>query len=198
MAVIKFFRKISFHVNKFIFWLEHAKAFKEYHYSSTIQSSLRIGGHKYISIGKNTFIHSKVWLEVYRLDNPNPLLQIGNRTTIGNFNQITSVNRVVIKDSVLIADGVYIADNAHNYMRIDIPINDQGLMQKREVIIEDGAWIGRNAVIIGASIGKNSIIGANSVVTHDVPDYCIAAGIPAKIIKRYNFDTGTWDPEKLK
>lgn len=62
------------------------------------------------------------------------------------------------------------------------------------VIISDGTWIGTNAVIVGnVKIGKNCVIGANSVVTKDIPDYCIAAGIPARIIKRYNIETHSWE-----
>jgi acetyltransferase-like isoleucine patch superfamily enzyme len=191
--VITFSRKVIFHVKKFFFWIEHARRFGKYDYSSTIQSPLRIGGHKFISIGKKSFIHSMSWLEVYVVNNQNPVLQIGDNTIIGNFNQITAVNSVIIKNSVLIADGVYIADNSHGYQRIDIPIIEQGIEERKSVVIEDGAWIGRNVTILGSRIGRNSIVGANSVVTADVPDYCIAAGIPAKIIKRYNFATAKWE-----
>ena len=60
--------------------------------------------------------------------------------------------------------------------------------------IGDGSWLGTHVVIAGnVKIGKHCVIGANSVVTKDIPDYCVAAGIPAKIIKKYNFDTCTWD-----
>jgi acetyltransferase-like isoleucine patch superfamily enzyme len=191
--VITFFRKVIFHLKKFLFWLEHGRRFEKYDYSSTIQDPLRIRGHKFISIGKKSFIHSMSWLEVYVVNNQSPVLEIGDNTTIGNFNQITAVNKVIIKNSVLIADGVYIADNTHAYQRIDVPIVQQGFEEKQAVVIEDGVWIGRNAIILGASIGKNSIVGANSVVTTDVPDYSIAAGIPAKVIKRYNFQTQKWE-----
>ena len=60
--------------------------------------------------------------------------------------------------------------------------------------IGDGSWLGTHVVIAGnVKIGKHCVIGANSVVTKDIPDYCVAVGIPAKIIKKYNFDTCTWD-----
>lgn len=61
------------------------------------------------------------------------------------------------------------------------------------VVIGDGSWLGKNVVVIGnVSIGKNCVIAANSVVTKDVPDYSIAAGIPARVIKRYDFDRKEW------
>lgn len=60
-------------------------------------------------------------------------------------------------------------------------------------MIGDGSWLGKNVVVIGnVSIGKNCVIAANSVVTKDVPDYSIAAGIPARVIKRYDFDRKEW------
>lgn len=65
---------------------------------------------------------------------------------------------------------------------------DQGIVQKgQKVSIGDGSYIGINAVIVGnVKIGKHCVIGANSVVTKDVPDYCVAVGSPAKVVKRYN------------
>jgi acetyltransferase-like isoleucine patch superfamily enzyme len=195
--IIKFFRRAVFHAKKILFWLEHGRRFKKYDYSSTIYDAIRINGHKHISIGKKVFIHSGVWLEVYMGRNRNPLLEIGDNTAIGNFNQITAINKVIIKEFVLIADGVYIADNTHEYSRTDVPIIEQGIEEKKSVTIERGAWIGRNAIILGASVGKNSVVGANSVVIQDVPDYCVAAGAPAKIIKRFDFNERIWKPENI-
>ena len=73
---------------------------------------------------------------------------------------------------------------------------NQGILIKDNdsVIIDEGTWIGTKTTIIGnVHIGKHCVIGANSVVTKDIPDYCVAAGIPAKIIKRYNFETNCWE-----
>jgi len=103
---------------------------------------------------------------------------------------------VIIGKKVLTADHVFISDHLHNYSDPGTPIMDQPILFKGQVIIGDGAWLGQNVCIIGASVGKNSIIGANSVVTKDIPDYCVAAGIPAKVIKEYNFKTKQW--EKVK
>ena len=64
--------------------------------------------------------------------------------------------------------------------------------QVENVIIGDGTWLGENVCVIGAKIGKNCVIGANSVVTKDIPDYCVAVGVPAKIIKRYCFENNKW------
>lgn len=73
-----------------------------------------------------------------------------------------------------------------------MPIIKQEIIQLSPIKINSGAWIGENVCIIGANIGKNSVIGSNSVVTKDIPDFCIAVGSPAKVIKRYSFEKQEW------
>ena len=62
----------------------------------------------------------------------------------------------------------------------------------RSVSIGDGSWIGENVCILGANIGKHSVIGANSVVLQDIPDYCVAVGSPARVVRKYDFETKKW------
>ncbi|HHQ4611724.1 MULTISPECIES: DapH/DapD/GlmU-related protein [Aeromonas] len=59
--------------------------------------------------------------------------------------------------------------------------------------IGDNVWIGEGVSIVGASIGRNSVVGANSVVTHDIPEYSVAVGSPARVIKQYNFEMKRWE-----
>ncbi|HEY0895880.1 MAG TPA: DapH/DapD/GlmU-related protein, partial [Sphingobacteriaceae bacterium] len=67
-------------------------------------------------------------------------------------------------------------------------------VQVRPVVISDNVWVGANAVITpGVTIGKHVVIGAGSVVTHDIPDYSVAVGIPARVVKKYNFDLKSWE-----
>ena len=76
------------------------------------------------------------------------------------------------------------------------PIKGQGIDMKPDahIIIDEGTWLGTKVTVVGkVHIGKHCIIGANSVVTKDIPDYCVVAGIPARIIKRYNFSTQQWE-----
>ena len=86
---------------------------------------------------------------------------------------------------MLLSPNVYITDCDHEYRNIDIPVIDQGIVQKgQKVLIGDGSYIGYNSVIVGTvKIGKHCVIGAKSVVTKDVPDYCVAVGSPARVIK---------------
>lgn len=162
-----------------------------------IGAPLKITGLKNISIGNNVTIGYKSWVSAAPVSvNKNCNISFENGVTIGNFAHIYSTENITIEENVLIADKVYISDNLHKYEDINIPIINQGVKQVNKVVIGSGAWIGENVCIIGASIGKNSVIAANAVVNKDIPDYCIAAGIPAKIVKQYNIETETW--EKIK
>lgn len=92
---------------------------------------------------------------------------------------------MVIEPNVLIARYVYISDHTHAYQSGDRAIKDQGITKVSPVRICEGAWLGQGAVICpGVTIGRNAVVGANSVVRHDVPDFCVAAGVPAKVIRR--------------
>ena len=112
-------------------------------------------------------------------------------TRIGHFNHIYATQSILIEKNVLTADKVYISDNIHSYTNIDLPIKDQPILQKKQSSLEKTlGWV--RMCVIGACIGKHCVIGATSVVTKDIPDYCVAVGAPARIIKRYNFTTNTW------
>ena len=91
---------------------------------------------------------------------------------------------------------MYITDCDHEYRNIDVSVINQGIVQRgQKVSIGGGSYIGINAVIVGnVKIGNHCVIGANSVVTKDVPDYCVVVGSPAKILKRYNLETQLWEP----
>jgi acetyltransferase-like isoleucine patch superfamily enzyme len=184
--------RVFHRLKKYVFWLNHGRHFKEYSFSSTILDALKIDGHDYIAIGKDVYIHRLTWLSAIKLTNEDPNLIICDGACLGNFNHITCVKKVVIGKKVLTADRVYISDNLHRYDDPRRAILEQGSTFKEEVTIGDGSWIGENVCIIGASVGKNSVIGANSVVTKDIPDYCVAVGSPAQVIKQYDFEQKKW------
>lgn len=160
---------------------------------SYINSALKITGPQNIFIGNSTYIGYKAWL-AGDADNGNGTckLEIGNHVSIGNFNHIYATQSIIIEDSVLTADKVYISDNLHSYEDIQLPIKSQPVKQIATVVIGSGSWLGENACIIGAKIGKNCVVGANAVVTKDIPDYCVVVGIPAIIIKRYCLESRAW------
>lgn len=160
---------------------------------SVIDRPLIIKGKKRIHIGKNVFLGYKVWLEANPLTgNENCKIVVGDNVTIGHFNHIYATGLIVIEKDCLTADNVYISDNLHSYSDIYRPIKEQPIQQKNTVRIGEGSWLGENVCVIGAKIGKHCVIGANSVVTKDIPDYCVAVGAPARIIKQYDFNENIW------
>lgn len=153
-----------------------------------------ITGGKRIFIGENVYVRKNTWLAADPVTgDANCKLVIGDGTYIGNNCHIYASSLIEIGKKVLIADKVYLSDNIHSYENINVPVIDQPVKQTNPVILKDGCWLGENVCVIGAVIGTNSVVGANSVVTKDVPDYCVAVGSPAKIVKRFNPSSGTWE-----
>jgi len=127
-----------------------------------------------------------------------PQLRIGDRVTVTYGLHVTVYDRVTIGDDVMFAGNVYIEDGTHARRRGDVAYKYQGIERIAPVSIGHGAWIGQNAVILpGVRVGDRAIIGANTVVTRDVPDACIAVGAPARIVRRWDSDTARWTAARL-
>lgn len=168
--------------------------FGEFDRTAYVQKLLRIDGRENIYIKAQVIIQRQTWLAAVPLTGAKECnLTIDKGSVIGNFNHIYAINSIKIGKKVLTADKVYISDCAHDYRNIDLAVVEQPIILLSPVVIGDGAWIGENVCVLGASVGKGSVVGANSVVLSDVPDYCVAVGAPAKVIKRYNFDTKQWE-----
>lgn len=115
---------------------------------------------------------------------------------VGDYSQITSrvkiVGPVTLGNKVVIGSGAQITGLTHNYEDITCPIADQGVTPCLTVI-EDDVWIGGNTAINqGIRIGTHTIIGAGSVVTHDIPPYSVAVGNPARVIRQFDFKRNKW------
>ena len=127
------------------------------------------------------------------------MLIIGDNVQINDFVHIVVLDRVVIGNNVLIASKVFISDSNHGSYNGDNqshpdenPVDRK--LSARPVQIEDNVWLGEFvSVLQGVKIGKGSIIGSMSVVTKDIPPFCIAAGVPARVIKKFNFETKKWE-----
>jgi len=157
---------------------------------SRIVSPYKIKGN--IRIGRNVMVKTGGWIETAPLTGRTPEIEIGDNCDIGRYVEIFATSGVRIRHDVLFGERVYVADNAHHYEDIRKPVHSQGVRQLKEVEIGEGSWIGSGVCVIGASIGRHCVIGANSIVNKDIPDYCVAAGSPAKIIKRYDPSEGRW------
>lgn len=160
---------------------------------SCLKSPFRLDNPKFIEIGSNTCIQERSWLYATRRIDKMPSLKIGSDCIFGFSNHIVAACSVYIEDKVLTANNVYISDNIHEYENIEIPIMDQPIKFKKAVRIGSGSWLGENVCVIGACVGKNSVIGANSVVTKDIPNFSLAVGAPARVVKSFNKVTKKWE-----
>ncbi|RZK04462.1 MAG: acyltransferase, partial [Flavobacterium sp.] len=165
-------------------------SFKHFAGPGIFPESYKITNPRYISIGKNFRCLANLRLEAidyYAKQNFTPSIIIGDNVFFNSDCHIAAISEVIIGDNVLLASRVFISDHFHgNINESDlayIPIN-RPLSSKGAVIIENDVWIGEGVCILpGVTVGKFSIIGANSVVTQNVLPYSVVGGVPAKLIK---------------
>lgn len=179
-------------IKKYIYTGLFKRHFKTFGKGSEIKPSfLMLIGPQYISVGKNCYIGSRVqltaWDSSYIGGNYTPEIILGDGVSIGDESQVTAINRIVIGNGVLTGKKVLITDNSHGEVTremMDVVPLERQVVSKGEVVIGDNVWIGEKATIVAnVKIGQGSVIAANSVVTKDVPPYCVVAGCPAKIVK---------------
>jgi acetyltransferase-like isoleucine patch superfamily enzyme len=186
-------KKVAFKIGHWWFHFTRGADFGRLSAKAHIAKPLRLDGTAYMYIEEGVYVHEHTWLGCYNRDRyPNPELTIGKQTVIGHFCHLSCAGNMRIGENVLIADHVTIADSTHEYGDVETPVLRQPFGLLRNTSIGDGSWIADKCTILGANIGKHCVIGANSVVTKDIPDYCVAAGNPAKILKRYDPAQQTW------
>jgi len=132
-----------------------------------------------VDIGHRTILEESVWL---KLSTDEARLNIGQHSFIGRGAEIDVSDRVVIGNHVLIAPGVFITDHTHN-MKAGVLIDAQGCTSS-SVSIADDVWLGVNCVILpGVSIGQGAVVGAGAIVTGDVSENTVVAGVPATVLR---------------
>lgn len=174
--------------NTFSFW--HCARLASCGPGSVIRQPRKIFGGRYIDIGAAFDAFPGLRIEAFgrHLEKQfSPRITIGDRVSINYDCHIGCVNEIKIGNDVLLASRVYISDHSHgvpDYGDIGTPPSARQLYSKGPVIIEDGVWIGEGACILpGVRIGRHAIVGANAVVTRDVPPYTIVGGVPARVLK---------------
>lgn len=161
-----------------------APAFAAFGERSVLQPPIRLASEERISIGSGVYVGSGSWLHVLGASTDGVALVIGDRTSIAGQCVLSAALRVELGCDVLLARNVYIADHSHRFDDVGVPVLQQGIAKLSPVTICDGAWLGQNVVVCpGVRIGRGAVIGANSVVKDDVPDYSVAVGAPARVVR---------------
>jgi acetyltransferase-like isoleucine patch superfamily enzyme len=146
-------------------------------------------GERWIEVGDKTMIAELVTMCAGMAPGhdlgPDPVLRVGNGCVIGRGSHIVAHHSIEIGDDVFTGPYVYITDQNHKYEDIGTPIGRQWPVNSA-VRIGAGSWLGTGAVILpGAMIGRNVVIAAGSVVRGTVPDNCVVAGVPAKVVRQH-------------
>jgi acetyltransferase-like isoleucine patch superfamily enzyme len=146
-------------------------------------------GEAAIAIGADTVISSLVSMSVGMVPGQDfwglTVLTIGDRCVIGRGSHLVAHQSVILGDDVWTGPNVYISDQNHGYEDPDIPIGRQ-VPVNRPVSIGSGSWLGAGAIILpGASVGRNVVVAAGSVVRGEIPDQCVVAGVPARVVREH-------------
>jgi serine acetyltransferase len=154
-------------------------------------------GEQSIMVGEDTLIGSHVTMSAGMIPGQDlgtvPVLRIGDRCVIGRGSHIVAHHSIQIGDDVFTGPYVYITDQNHGYADPEIPIGRQ-VPRNTAVSIGSGTWLGAGAIILpGACIGRNVAVAAGSVVRGAIPDRCVVAGVPARVVREYVAGDG-WSP----
>lgn len=164
----------------------------------------KVIGTRAIAVAGNAHVHRDAWVEAvfsYANRSFEPMILIGKRFGASNRLHITCINRIEIGDDCLFGSGVFIGDHNHGtykgeeaHSHPSVPPVQRQLSSGGAVIIGSNVWLGDNVTVIGpVTIGRGAVVGANSVVTRDIPENVIAAGSPAQVLKRFNDRTDKWE-----
>lgn len=158
---------------------------------SSIRLPIRVHGERSISVGRDVVIGEGSWLQT--LDDG--VIEIGDGCRFSGGVVISAAQSIFLEPNVLVARNVHILDHIHRFDRSDVPIHSQSISPPRPVRIGDSSWIGANVVVLpGVTIGRGSVVGANSIVDHDVRDRVVVVGAPAREIRQIDASESVGSP----
>ncbi|EFM12995.1 glycosyl transferase family 2 [Paenibacillus curdlanolyticus YK9] len=173
--------------------------------NTVIEAGSQMHGMPEMSIGSGVFMRTGAWFNICtEVTGERPKIIVGDGCQFNVGVSVSAANRIVLERFSIYGHHSYITDTQHEYRQIGIPIIMQGITRvDDETIIGEGTWVGANCIIGGGiRIGRGSVIGANSVVTRSLPDYCVAVGSPARIVKMFDTEAADWisarTPEEIE
>jgi acetyltransferase-like isoleucine patch superfamily enzyme len=173
-----------------------SRYFYDFGKNSTIIPPFRYANPGLMSIGNYVTIHGNSWIQVVGPveGQTQPKLTVEDSVCIGMNATISVCDKIEIQRNVFLARNVYISDHGHEFRDPTMPISKQGISEPKRVCIGADTWLGQNSVVLpGVKIGKHCVIGANSVVNRTIPDFSVAVGAPARVVRRYDRKTSTWE-----
>lgn len=170
------------------------RLFRQFNYLGTRSrihptSDIRFGAMRHMYIGDRVSIAMDVWLnipfEVKENSSSNPIIILHEGVAIGRRCTISGIKKIEIGAKSLFGPNVFITDHSHEFENPDISVMDQGVTEGGEIIIEDGCWFGHNSALVthrgkAIRIGRNTIVGANAVVSKSFPPNSVLIGNPAR------------------
>jgi acetyltransferase-like isoleucine patch superfamily enzyme len=150
-----------------------------------------------IAIGNNVIIRNHAWINTFDLEGPEDVkIKLGDECVINAQCVISAKNNIHLKRGVMLSACSLVMDHNHAYEDTDRLIQNQGLTEGGEIVIEEGCWIGHGAVIVCSQgvlvLGRNSVVAANALVTKSFPPYSVIVGNPARLARQFNPMKGSW------